>query len=68
MANACLFYLPHDIKTLKKILNIFKLLFLKNNWPFEAKFHMEPPSDGVMKICSNVPGHVTKMTSNAHIW
>ena len=32
--------------------------------PFEVKFHMEPPWDVGMKICSNVPGHMTKMASS----
>ena len=41
--------------------NIFKLLFLNNTKPIEAKCHMEPPWDGGMKICSNGPGHMTKM-------
>ena len=36
---------------------------LKNTRPFEAKFHMEPPWDVGMKMCSNVPGHMTKMVS-----
>ena len=31
--------------------------------PFEAKFHMEPPWDGGAKVCSNGPGHMTKMAS-----
>ena len=31
--------------------------------PIEAKFHMEPPWDGGMKICSNGPGHMTKMVA-----
>ena len=30
-----------------------------NTWPFEAKFHMEPPWDVGMKIC-----HMTKMASS----
>ena len=29
--------------------------------PVEAKFHVAPPWDGETKICSNGPGHVTKM-------
>ena len=33
--------------------NIFKLLFPQNTRPYEAKFHMEPPWDVGMKICSN---------------
>ena len=27
----------------------------------DIKFHVEPPWDRGMKICSNGPGHVTKM-------
>ena len=29
----------------------------------EAKFHMEPPWDGGMEVCSNGPGHMTKMVA-----
>ena len=29
--------------------------------PTEAKFHMAPPWDGGMKICSKGPGHMTKV-------
>ena len=43
--------------------NIFKRLFLRNHRPIEAKFHMEPPSDGDMKACSNGSDHMTKMTA-----
>ena len=44
--------------------NIFKLIFLKKTTrPFEAKFHMEPPWNVGMKICSDVPDHITKMAS-----
>ena len=35
----------------------------KNTRPFEAKFHMEPPWDVGMKICSKILGHMTKMAS-----
>ena len=31
--------------------------------PIEAKFHVEPPWDGEMKVCSNGPGHMTKMAT-----
>ena len=27
----------------------------------EAKFYVDPPWDGGMKVCSNGPGHMTKM-------
>ena len=32
-------------------------------WPIEAKFHMEPQWDGGTKVCSNGPGHMTKMAA-----
>ena len=35
----------------------------ETNEPIEAKFHMEPPWDGGMKVCSNGPGHMTKMAA-----
>ena len=31
--------------------------------PIEVKFHMEPPWDGGTKVCSNGPGHMTKMAA-----
>ena len=31
--------------------------------PIEAKFHMEPPWDGGTIICSQGPGHMTKMAA-----
>ena len=43
--------------------NIFKLLFLRNRRPMEAKFHVEPPWDGRMKVISNGPGHMTDMAA-----
>ena len=40
--------------------NIF---FSETIGPIEAKFHMEPPWDGGTKVCSNGPGHMTKMAA-----
>ena len=40
--------------------NIF---FSETTGPIEAKFHMEPPWDGGMKVCSTGPGHMTKMAA-----
>ena len=31
--------------------------------PIEAKFHVDHPCDGGTKICSNGPGHMTKMAA-----
>ena len=33
----------------------------KTTGPIKAKFHVEPPWDGGTKVCSNGPGHMTKM-------
>ena len=40
--------------------NIFSSITTR---PIEAKFHVEPPWDGGTKICSNDPGHMTKMAA-----
>ena len=43
---------------------LFQISFpQKKSRPFEAKFNMDPPWDVGMKLCSNVPGHMTKMAS-----
>ena len=31
--------------------------------PIEAKFHMASPWDGGTKVCSNGPGHLTKIAA-----
>ena len=31
--------------------------------PIELKFHMETPENGGTKVCSNGPGHMTKMAA-----
>ena len=31
--------------------------------PIKLKFHMETPSDAGTKVCSNGPGHMTKMAA-----
>ena len=43
--------------------NIFKLLHLRKAGPIEAKFHVEPPWDVGTKVCSNGPGHMTKVAA-----
>ena len=40
--------------------NIF---FSETTGPIEAKFYVEPPWDGGTKVCSNGPGHMTKMAT-----
>ena len=41
-------------------LNIFSS---KTTGPIEAKFHMESPWNRGTKVCSNGPGHMTKMAA-----
>ena len=36
---------------------------LETAWLIKAKFHVEPPWDGGMKVCSNGPGHMTNMAA-----
>ena len=31
--------------------------------PIEAKFHLKSPWDGQTKVCSNGPGHMTKVAA-----
>ena len=31
--------------------------------PIKLKFHMETPKDAGTKVCSNCPGHMTKMAA-----
>ena len=31
--------------------------------PIKAKFYVEPPWEGGMKVCINGPGHMTKMAA-----
>ena len=38
-------------------------IFSKTVWPIKAKVHVEPPSEGGMKVCMNGPGHMTKMAA-----
>ena len=42
--------------------SIFSFFFSKATGQIEAKSHMEPPSVGGTKVCSQGLGHMTKMT------
>ena len=47
-----------------RVLSTFSNIFSsETTGPIEAKFHMEPPWDGGTNICSNGPGHMTKMAA-----
>ena len=43
-----------------KFSNIFSS---ETTGPIEVKFHVESPWDGGTKVCSNGPGHMTKMAA-----
>ena len=45
------------------VLSTFSNIFSETTGPIEAKFHVEPPWEGGTKVCSNGPGHMTKMTT-----
>ena len=46
------------------VLSTFSDIFYpETTGPIEANFHMEPPLDGGTKLCSNGPGHMTKMAA-----
>ena len=42
---------------------LFNIFSSENTGPIEAKVHMESPLDWGMKVCSNGPGHMTKMAA-----
>ena len=35
----------------------------ETTWPIKAKFYVEPPCEGGMKVYINGPGHMTKMAA-----
>ena len=43
--------------------NILIFFSLEAAMLIEAKFHLYPPWDGGLKVCSNVPGHMTDMAT-----
>ena len=44
-------------------MSTFSNIFSEPTGPIEAKLHMEPPWDRETKVCSNGPGHMTKMAA-----
>ena len=40
-----------------------KIFSSETAWPIIAKFYVEPPWEGVTKVCINGPGHMTKMAA-----
>ena len=50
-------FIDLDPKSLRFIFSNF--FSLETSWPIEAKFRMEPPWDGGMKVCSNGLCHMT---------
>ena len=49
-----------DVRRRPHSLNIFSS---ETTGPIKVKFHMELPWNGWTKVCSNVPGHMTKMAA-----
>ena len=41
----------------------FSNIFSETAWQIKAKFYVEPPWEGGMKVCINGPGHMTKMAA-----
>ena len=46
-----------------RVLSTFSNISSETTGPIEAKFHVEPPWHGGTKICSNGPGHMTKVAT-----
>ena len=44
-------------------MSTFSNISSETTGPTEAKFHMELPWDGGMKVCSNGPGHMSKVAA-----
>ena len=40
-----------------------KIFSSETTGPIEVKFHVKPPWDGGTNVCSNGPGHMTKMAA-----
>ena len=40
-----------------------KIFSSETAWPIKAKFYVEPPWEGGMKVYINGPGHMTKMAA-----
>ena len=40
-----------------------KIFSSETAWPIKAKFYVEPPWEGGMKVYINCPGHMTKMAA-----
>ena len=45
------------------VVNITNIFSTETTEPIEAKFHMASPWDGGTKVCSNGPGHMTKLAA-----
>ena len=41
----------------------FSNIFSETNGPIILKFHMETPYDAGTRVCSNGPGHMTKVAA-----
>ena len=49
--------------TLVRFTTFSNFFSLETARPIEAKFHVDPPLEGGIKVCSNGPGHKTNMAA-----
>ena len=47
---------------------ISNIFYSETTGPIKFKFHVETPYDAGTKVCSNDPGHISKIGRHAHIW
>ena len=54
---------PASVRPWSVCPSTFSNISSETTGPFKLKFHMETPSDPGTKVCSNGPGHMTKMAA-----
>ena len=53
----------HPLWTSSLSSTVSNIFSSKTAWPIKAKFYVEPPWEGGMKVNINSPGHMTKMAA-----
>ena len=59
---------PASVVVVRRLSSVRHFTFLnvfssETAWPIKAKFYVEPPWEGGMKVSINGPGHMTKMAA-----
>ena len=54
---------PASIRPSSICPSTFSNIFSSETTPIKLRFHMETPYDAGTKVCSNGPGHMTKMAA-----